>query len=271
MSWSSQDTSDSDGIGFETELSRTSQTLVEIASQKVRCGLRGYAHCKSREEANDWQLGLMDSLIEACDVVPEYGGSSNRAVCPLCGFGVRGRCNEGFTPEGLRRHLSGRGNLYKCPIMGTTMLLATKHWDEQFREAELAEKKITQAELTARLKVETLYKVGPFGEAELANSKFLKGARDAEGMLWAEDRLKSLGFQIVKEDRTKAYINERTDVVVYADPRIRGEIGFSVYMLPLNTKPGRRVHQELTPRFRMFDSWKNDLLRKYEFRITQRG
>jgi hypothetical protein len=271
MSWSSQDTSDIEGLEIKSKLSATGQALVRIASEKVRHILHGYASCQSRGEANDWRHKVMDALIEAFDVLPGSGVFSNRSVCPLCGDGGQGRCNEGFTPEGLRRHLSGWGRFRQCQIIDTTMLLATDHWDKLFRESDLEEKKVKQAELSARMKVETLYRVSPFGEAELANSKYRKEVRDADGMLWAEDRLNSLGFQIVNEDRTKSYVNERLDVVVYADPRFRGGIDFSVYMLPLYKKPGLRATGEMVPPFRITDNLKNDLLRIYEFRINQKG
>jgi hypothetical protein len=271
MSWSSQDLSDIEVVGAEKELSLTRQVQVGMASEKVQHVLHGYANCQSRNEANNWRHEVMDALIEAFDVLPESGASSNRSVCPLCGDGGQGRSNEGFTPQGLWHHLSGWGRFRQCQIIDTTMLLATEYWDKRFRESDLEELKVKQAVLSARLKVETLYRVSPFGEAELANSNCLKEARDADGMLWVEDRLNSLGFQIVNEDRTKSYLNERLDVVVYADPRFRGGIDFSVYRLPLYKKPGLRATGEMAPPFRITDNLKNDLLRIYEFRINQKG
>lgn len=253
---------------LKRELTRTREALIELSPEKIRYSLHGYIGCKSREEANRWEGELVDSLIESAEILPGYGGFSDRANCPVCGYGGQSPLVEGFTlPEGLRRHLIGWGNIRQCSILDATMRLAREYWDEKFHEAELAEEQAKQAALAARKKSETLYRVSPHNEPDLADATFRSEVRDPEGMLWAEGRLKSLGFQVRIDGMIKTYLDERPDFVVYADPRLKGEIKFTVFKLPLKKKRRHGPNWSPDPYFRLSDSWKNDLPQKYETRV----
>jgi hypothetical protein len=80
--------------------------------------------------------------------------------------------------------------------------------------------------------------------------------------------LSELGFQTVSETNVKSYIVELGDFVVYADPRMGGQIVFRVYKRPLPKK--RRIPRGRSARrreFHLLDSWKRDIQGKYETRL----
>jgi len=82
-------------------------------------------------------------------------------------------------------------------------------------------------------------------------------------MIWAEVCLASLGFETRIEKNVKSYISESDNFVVYADPRASGGIEFRAYMKrPARNEPTYRS-------FMLKDNWKNDILGKYECRLTQ--
>lgn len=89
-------------------------------------------------------------------------------------------------------------------------------------------------------------------------------------MAWAEKRVAELGFQVKQEGRIKSYTLEMEGFVVYADPRDRRRIEFSVLKKPL-PKPRRRRGPVLRmfPRFHILDSWKNDIRGKFKKRLAE--
>ncbi|KYF63874.1 hypothetical protein BE15_12430 [Sorangium cellulosum] len=90
-----------------------------------------------------------------------------------------------------------------------------------------------------------------------------RAARDPTQLMWAEQRLSALGFQVVAEGRIKSYTQSDKGFVVYADPRAEGEISFRVYWMPQPKKFGRRYAQ-----FSLKDAWKHDLVTKYKTRLV---
>ena len=54
---------------------------------------------------------------------------------------------------------------------------------------------------------------------------FLRRARDAAGLQWAEDRLVQMGFKIETKQKVRSYTKEAGVAVAYADPRAIGDIG----------------------------------------------
>lgn len=82
--------------------------------------------------------------------------------------------------------------------------------------------------------------------------------------------LTDLGFQRREQDRVRSYVNEGKACAVYADPRRLGEISFAVYRLPLpKRRPRTTTLFSISRRFRIPDSWKNDLKSKYGKRVME--
>lgn len=269
MRQSYYDSSNSEIEKLKRELADAREAVIEMTPDKVRTVLHGYLRCESRADANRWSGTAVDTLIDAAEVIPGSGVFSDRANCPLCGYGGQGPYVDGFTvPEGLRRHLTGWGRVSQCTVMATVMKLAREHWNRKFHEVELEEEKVKHVKLAARLNSETLYKVSPFGEPVLASSDSLSEARNEADLAWAEERLKSLGFKVMNEGRVRTYLDEHADYVVYADPRMKGDIKFTVHKLPFK-KRSRRTNLIFGGYFRLADSWKNELPQKYAKRLEE--
>jgi hypothetical protein len=150
------------------------------------------------------------------------------------------------------------------------MKIARRYWDSEFSEAEHETWARDTTERQQRRTTETLYLVAPDGDPELIDEQqyFSKLPRDEPQMRWAEDRLTSLGFTINTDGRVKSYVHETADYAVFADPRMNGEIQFTVYRLPLPKKTrGRQPRVRVARSFRIADSWKNDLVGKFRDRV----
>ncbi len=133
------------------------------------------------------------------------------------------------------------------------------------REPAAVEK---QKRIIQRKKTEILYKIAPNRESELIDEGIGFGAvpRNADELAWAENRLVDLGFQISREANIKSYISEQESFVVYADPRAKGEIKFTVNKKPLSKSSRKRFWGNS---FSLKDNWKNDIRGKYESRVAQ--
>src|SRR5690606_25671652 len=104
---------------------------------------------------------LIDVLIDRADsaALPPSDWGERRALCPLCNRGSDSPYVEGYAlPEGLRRHLMGRGNTHRCIVMETVSKLAYEHWHERFGEAELRARQAEQDVLVERRRTETVYR-----------------------------------------------------------------------------------------------------------------
>jgi hypothetical protein len=198
--------------------------------------------------------------------------SSERAYCPLCGEGSSSPYEYGYSlPEGLRRHLTGSG-ANQCVVTEAASKLAHDHWHSKFRETEQREESERAMLLASRKKTETLYKVALDRGPLLIDEQLWYDTviRNEEEMVWAEQRLIDLGFRINIQDRIKSYIDEQETYLVYADPRVKGQITFTIYKGPLPTKSETmRTRSRALQRFRIPDNWKNDLRGKYHQRVMQ--
>ena len=148
--------------------------------------------------------------------------------------------------------------------------MAHEHWNDKFRDGELREQEQQAAIEQSRRASETLYLVDPYNAPELVDSSLGYGyvARSTQELNWAEARLTELGFRKQEQDRVKSYVNKETACVVYADPRRLGEISFVVYRLPFPKRRPRITSLfSMSRRFRILDSWKNDLQSKYNKRV----
>jgi len=240
--------------------------------EKFHSILRSYYDCKSSQETYHWDEGAAQQIIQhAIPLRPEEGSYfSDRAYCPLCGDGSQSPYESGFSlPEGLRRHLVGYGRAHQCSVMDAVLKLARDHWHEKFHASDEAERAQARAVLEDRRNSETLYRLAPSDKPVLLDEGLTyswRPARDDNELSWAETRLAALGFKVLMEGRIKAYVKEHGEFVVYADPRPKGEIVFSLHMTGPKTKKRPRW---IRPTFSIRDAWKNDLHDKYENRCSQ--
>jgi hypothetical protein len=258
---------------LKADLYEARSAIVHLMPENTRKLLTSYFSCESRQQTYAWEQSVADEIIESAEVLPRTQGFylSERAYCPLCGSGSTSPYESGFTiPEGLRRHLVGWGNTQQCDVMKAAFCLARECWDDRFRAAEQAEEVAKRERLEARKRSETLYRVMPDDDPRLVDEGigYGTGARDQTLMDWAECRVAGLGFQTTSEGSVKSYVSERGDFVVYADPRLSGQIVFRVYKKPL-PKKGRvpRARSARMSVFHLMDGWKHDLRGKYETRL----
>jgi hypothetical protein len=225
---------------LEHELYQVRQTIIHLMPENIRAILWGYRDCTDRAATHRWEDEAADQLIELAHVLTSEEGSYwwERAYCPLCRDGSTSPYQSGFAvPEGLRRHLVGWGNVRQCDVTAAVMALARAYWDDKFGAAERAEETEKQALVANRKKTETLYVIDPTGEPQLIDEglgflAFGDTARSESELSWAEQRLSDLGFQTSHEGNVRCYTSERGDFVVYADPRVKGKITFSVFKKP---------------------------------------
>lgn len=251
---------------LEDDLFLARRSILSLMPESLHTSLNSYYSIKSREDSYRWKDDVAQQVIEHATPLPrvsEYFGE--RAMCPLCGKGSNSPYEEGFSiPEGLRRHLVGFGNTHQCVVSEAAFALARDYWNSQFQASEEEERRAQKAEIERRRKSETLYRNEPRGTPELLDEgiSVFRGSRDSDGLAWAEQRLESLGFSLSIENRVKAYINEATDFIVYADPRPSGEIVFQVFR-KTSEKPRRSGNRNAVGRFSIPDRWKHDLAAKY--------
>ncbi len=257
---------------LRNELYMARVAILSLMTEEQQRLLRSYYDYRTRTESYRWESDVADKLIEGATILPRGQGSylGPRAFCPLCGDGTTSPYETGYSvPEGLRRHLVGwGGKANQCSVFSAASRMAHEH----FREGDLRERE-QQATLELKRKSsETLFLVDPYDHPELSDSSLGYGsaARNPQELGWAEARLTGLGFQRREENRVRSYVNEGATYAVYADPRRLGEISFVVYRLPLpKRRPQTKNLFSMSQRFRIPDSWKNDLQSKYGKRVTE--
>lgn len=246
-------------------------TIIHLLKDPFSKIMKGYHSCNNREEGRQWENHVVEQVIEnTLPNKPKHQFYQETAYCPLCGSGTSSYGGSGFTyPEGLKRHLEGYGNTHQCSITNEVFSLARDHWQDEFREQELIEQREKAEKTTKRMREETLYKIEPFNEPELIDRGYSwNGTRDSDGMAWAEDRLKSLGFTTLNENNVKSYVKEYENLIVFADPRSNKRISFLVFKKPLpKRKPRTGMFKYRIGHFDFQDSWKNELPKKFEKRI----
>lgn len=259
---------------LEWKLYQARETILALMPGGVQEILRSYRSCASRDDANQWNHTVVEKIISLAEELPSPRVSflPRYAKCPLCSSVSMAPFQPGFAlPEGLRRHLVGWGNARQCGVFNAVSALAWDCWNGQFSAAEEAERKAKQTHTASRKQSETLYRTAPDLEPSLIDegaALYGRIPRDAASMVWAEQRLEALGFEIILEGAVKSYLSERGDFVVYADPRALGIIEFAAYKKPL-PKLGRRLRVWAFKRFGLQDSWKSDIRGKYESRLAK--
>ena len=89
--------------------------------------------------------------------------------------------------------------------------------------------------------------------------------RNVDEIAWVEDRLLALGFKIDLDLNVKSYTRESDTFMVYADPRRKYQIEFSIYL--------KQVAQGRAERpiigFGLSDYWTNSIEQKYQNRLLK--
>ncbi|KAA6185290.1 hypothetical protein F2Q65_09325 [Thiohalocapsa marina] len=123
--------------------------------------------------------------------------------------------------------------------------------------------------LVKRRKAETIYRISPFAQPQLADVIVLWAPlRDANQLKTADDRLTSLGFQRTKEGNVVAWIDDRADCIVYANPLAYNRIDFEVWRKPLPELDPRRPPQPVGS-FYFLDTYIKNLPGKYASRLAK--
>jgi hypothetical protein len=243
--------------------------IVDLMPKDIADLLQNHRGCESRADTYKWQSDVVDTIIDKAIFLPErvsYSGVQ-RAYCPLCRDGSQGPYDEGFAiSEGLRRHLIGWGNVRQCRVTDAAFALASEYWDSTVEEAERRKRAAASEEKARRREVEILYKNGPHEEPTLFEERCWLGdvPRTEEEFQWAEQRLTQLGFSIKVDERVRSYLKEYSDCTIFADPRATKKITFYVY--PKKATKSRRGYSPVR-HFFIMDSWKHDLVKKFEDRF----
>jgi hypothetical protein len=231
---------------------------------------RSYYSCQSRGEFGRWRRQLIDRLIELAgrDTRQSRFELSPRSYCPLCRSTPSAPYGDpgGYTlPEGLERHLEGRGNTYHCPVMQALYATARDALEATFAEAE----RVAAEQEAARRRTETTYLINPFEPPRLLDeSWYLEAPRNAEQLTAAEQRLRDLGFARETDGNVVAYKFRQEAYVVLADPRAAGKLRFCVYD---ERRAGRlpRLCARRYSEFYLLDSWRTDLVAKFQARLAK--
>lgn len=251
------------------ELRAANTTIIDLMSDEIQKVLTSYHYCETSEATNTWENEVADALLKLCNPLPNDAPRyfSNRAWCPLCHRGSSSADAVGFAlPDGLRRHLVGWGNVPRCDIMTATSSLAWESWQRRFEESDAAKAAEDKLRLRQRRDTETLYRLGPKEEPKLLDDcvGFAGNARDSASLLWAEQRLLKLGFEVATEDRVKSFTRTSKNHIVYANPLANGSISFWAHWV----SPQKRVATRYAT-FELQDRWKHDLGMKYKTRLAE--
>ncbi|TWI06081.1 hypothetical protein IP90_00344 [Luteimonas cucumeris] len=260
---------------LKSDLWMTRYALLNRAPSAFYQMLSSYLDCGSKEETYPWLDNVAEEVVKHADLLPgsidQWSGA--RAMCPLCGEGANSYYEQGFAyPEGLRRHLVGYGNTHQCVFTDTAMMLARESWTERFAEEEKTRRQENHRQQEARRKVEALYRIEPFEPPRLLDEDLWYGAttRKAQQMREAFDRLSEMGLKHIIDGAVEAWIDEKDEFVVYADPRQFGRIEFTVWKKPLPKRTPSHAYKYRIGSFHILDTWKNDLKKKYEARLPAR-
>lgn len=258
---------------LEDQLAVARSAVLGLIPETIRSLLTSFYACDCRQDTYGWDYRVAEDVTAVASVLPRDQGShfGERAYCPLCGHGSSSPYEFGFSlPEGLRRHLVGWGAPHnQCVVFATVSQWARDHWSGRFQESDARERAANAARIRERRRSEVLYRIDPLSEPVLGDDFLRHGcaARSDSQLAWAESRLSALGFRCTVDGRIKSFVDEQESHIVYADPRVEGEIQLLVYRLPLPKRRGG-IGRTLSRRFRIADAWKHDLRSKYLARVS---
>jgi hypothetical protein len=221
--------------GLKKELARMRFAVLALIPEDLGDLLGSFMSCQSRRDVQRWREDLIAELLERAQAAAAEDArcENGHVCCPLCDRENSRAVGRRF-PDGLRRHLQGSRRRLGCVVMDAAFGLL-EEWLE--RPNPLA--KLFGPEVLAKRRPKELrYRLAPGGEPLLYDEQMLwDWPRTPEERLWAEERLQVLGFRCAVEGRTRAWLDETDDYVVYADPRMVGSLSFKVWRKPLPSHP----------------------------------
>jgi hypothetical protein len=251
---------------LEEELYFARRTMLSVLPERHRDCLNAFGSATTRRDLHAWESGVIEKIVEMAEPGPENYFGVRRAPCPLC----KGEGSDPYTvgfklDEGLKRHLSGWGNTRQCAVTREAFAYASYCLRDKIFESERAETEANERTLVKRRKSERLFITDPSQSPRLSNESLAgyfddpNDYRDTDGMVFAEQRLRALGFEIETKGRVTTYKFTSDELIVFADPRKKGRITFLVFI----EHPKRNKRDYFTTSFYLLDSWKNELPRKF--------
>jgi hypothetical protein len=140
------------------------RTILSLLPVETRTRLESYYDLKTWTDFHRWEREIVDHFVESARVLKESENSyfGPRACCPLCGSSTSAPYQEGFSlPEGLRRHLTGWGNVQQCDVLEHVFGMALDARREQFDNSRAEEEAQKKGVLAKRREHETLFDLGP--------------------------------------------------------------------------------------------------------------
>lgn len=241
--------------------------------------LGGYHSCQSRSELGQWRRAVVDRIVDlASRAAPAVVNQWPRADCPFC------RLPGWAIPEGLRRHLSGHGNIVQCLVTVALWKQSADSLEDAFAQADRA----AAADQVARRRSERMFLIDPERAPVLLNEGLWgvlrEAPRNTEQLTAAEDRLRELGFAPEADGSVIAWKYRQEPYAVLADPRVAGRVRFCVYdearLAAARDKRRRRRTDwndvvagfragPLTAAFYLRDNWRNDIVGKFRTRLRE--
>jgi hypothetical protein len=164
--------------------------------------------------------------------------------------------------------LEGYGNVSECGVMAAARRLSEAYFYRRFAEAEKKEIQEQLLSIQNRKKTELLYLVNPHTDPCLFDELPSDiEAREQPHLAWAEQRLTELGFVTSTEKNVRQYVLDFGDFIVFADPRAKGKISFSVYKTPVS----KRKRSWKGPSYQSFsfqDNWKRNIQRQFQHMLS---
>jgi hypothetical protein len=250
---------------LEQDLSNARFTIIQLMPEQLHPLMHGYHRCETHQQYVSWQAEIIEKAIALA--VPLEPADPPRAVCPLCGSAGHSPFVRGYTlPQGLRRHLWGDSNAIPCSVTYEVFQIANAATMPKRKANADAELKALEEQFAQRRTQEPLYEISLGRGPLLLDESLGFGAlpRTEAELLWAEQRLRELGFQLTCKDRVKRYVFETPRAVVLADPRSRGAISFRLY----KQQPAKESSPTFSHLFSIKDNWKHDLRGKFESRLA---
>lgn len=121
----------------------------------------------------------------------------------------------------------------------------------------------------ARRKAEPVFVIGPGVEGGLLEG-FAGVCRSLEGLEWAEERLKGIGFTRREKGNRVSYRREMVGYHLYADPR--PDTCVNIYVYPREKDGAKRKRRPSSPFPFLVDlpnTWKHDLEEKLASKIRK--
>jgi hypothetical protein len=246
---------------LEEELYSARRVTVELMPDELAKLLKSYHSCTSPEELLQWKIEVVERIVSLAEIEPEASYFEKRGYCPLCKRGSIGSLPGYKIPGGLEDHLWGGSHARRCPVTEAAFENAEFRLRNTFEaSAEAAKRKMDE-----RRRTERVFLTDPSSPPKLLDEAldFFDKTRSSEELAAAEERLRSINFEVEVTDNVVAYKFRHEHYLVLADPRKAGRIEFGVF--DSETSKGRAGPET----FYLLDGWKNNLAAKFSWRLSE--